>query len=397
MTAMTLLRAMSAIDPKDIEAAYRAKGVRMTSAAFSPVLTTEEAETADIPMPYPKPVSAGKRYAVGGWAAAAACIALVAAAGLYFRSNDDNLTTPSGSEWVVELTGTSPAETVPTQGTDGFLAGSAETVTVPAVTVPAVFTAPAEAQTTGAGTESPEMSSAPAETDNGIPITTADEGITAGAETTTAATTSDAYMITTTTTSDPWDFLTSNGVSGRAMLALSNGRPKTQEDIAFKSKIVDDPDEIRTFLDRQDPAVTFGQDDLTDAQRSQIMENPIMIYVSWPMDDDSWISWGVHSAVLDRSGVLHLTFSMYSGWEAEHHETWIYEAALICKKDTLPAISNITLEIDSYEDTADTGGEQYMEYEASISEYIYISTNQTPQGGNDGSFGFMTSSPDDVP
>ena len=397
MTAMTLLRAMSAIDPKDIEAAYRAKGVRMTSAAFSPVLTTEEAETADIPMPYPKPVSAGKRYAVGGWAAAAACIALVAAAGLYFRSNDDNLTTPSGSEWVVELTGTSPAETVPTQGTDGFLAGSAETVTVPAVTVPAVFTAPAEAQTTGAGTESPEMSSAPAETDNGIPITTADEGITAGAETTTAATTSDAYMITTTTTSDPWDFLTSNGVSGRAMLALSNGRPKTQEDIAFKSKIVDDPDEIRAFLDRQDPAVTFGQDDLTDAQRSQIMENPIMVYVSWPMDDDSWISWGVHSAVLDRSGVLHLTFSMYSGWEAEHHETWIYEAALICKKDTLPAISNITLEIDSYEDTADTGGEQYMEYEASISEYIYISTNQTPQGGNDGSFGFMTSSPDDAP
>ena len=48
MTAMTLLRAMSAIDPKDIEAAYRAKGVRMTSAAFSPVLTTEEAETPEL-------------------------------------------------------------------------------------------------------------------------------------------------------------------------------------------------------------------------------------------------------------------------------------------------------------------------------------------------------------
>lgn len=397
MTAMTLLRAMSAIDPKDIEAAYRAKGVRMTSAASSPILTSEEAEPAEFSMPYPKPVSAGKRYAVGGWAAAAACIALVAAAGLYFRSNDDNLTTPSGSEWVVELTGTSPAETVPTQGMDGLLAGSAETVTVPAVTVPAVFTAPAEAQTTGAGTESPEMSSAPAETDNGIPVTTADEGITAGAETTTAATTSDAYMITTTTAESFESYWLRQAVDKRALLATSDGRPKTQQDIAIKTKIVDDPDEICAFLEREDPYVTFGFNGVTETQRSMIMENPIMIYVSWPMDDDRWISWGVHSAVLDRSGVLHLTFSMYSGWEAEHHETWIYEAALICKKDTLPAISNITLEIDSYEDTADTGGEQYMEYEASISEYIYISTNQTPQGGNDGSFGFMTSSPDDAP
>lgn len=399
MTAMTLLRAMSAIDPKDIEAAYRATGVRMTFAASSPVLTTEEAEPAEFSMPYPKPVSAGKRYAVGGWAAAAACIALVAAAGLYFRSNDDNLTTPSGSEWVVELTGTSPAETVPTQGTDGFLAGSAETVTVPAVTVPAVFTAPAEAQTTGAGTESPEMSSAPAETDNGIPVTTADEGITAGAETTTAATTSDAYMITTTTTSDPWDFLTSNGVSGRAMLALSNGRPKTQEDIAFKSKIVDDPDEIRAFLDRQDPAVTFGQDDLTDAQRSQIMENPIMIYVSWPMDDDSWTSCGVSNSMRDSRGVLDLTFSMYSSGKPAHQEPWIYEAALICKKDTIPAISDISFDLKYYQGTDDPDDEQYTVYLASIYRYIFIYASSWGDGlwGDNGSFGFTTSSPDDAP
>lgn len=299
MTAMTLLRAMSAIDPKDIEAAYRATGVSMMSAASSPILTSEEAEPAEFSMPYPKPVSALKRYVIGGWAAAAACIALVAAAGLYFRSNDDNLTTPSGSEWVVEITGTSPAETVPTQGTDGLLAGSAETGT--AVTVTASVTAAAETQTVETVTKSPEMSSAPAETDDGIPKTTAAE------ETATAPVTTATSAAETIKTTRSWEFRT---IEGRAMLATADGRPKTPDDIAVKTKIVDNPAEIQAFLERQEPAVTLGSARFTENERSLIMENPLMLYVSWPQDDDRWISYGVHNAEILENGELHLTISM---------------------------------------------------------------------------------------
>lgn len=366
MTAMTLLRAMSAIDPEDIEAACRATGVSMTFAASSPVLTSEEAETAGFPVPYPKPVSAGKRYAIGGWAAAAACIALVAAAGLYFRNNDDYLTTPSGSEWLTEITGTAPAETVPTQGTEVISAGSAETGTAPAVT--AAVTAPAEAQTTETGTQSPESSSAPAETDDGIPITTVTESTTASAVTsaiTTAAESAEAAVLYTV----PALIATSDG---KGILSdYRSGIPNYPGE-GIDYEIIYDADVIRTYLERQDPPVVLGSGRLSDADRDAILADPVLVCLRWQESDDRYTSYGFREAELSGSGQLHVDISMYSNAAAEHQEPWIYEVALLCKKSDVPAIKTAGFQLDFYSDDDTTGIENYMRYLESLSDDISV-------------------------
>ena len=366
MTAMTLLRAMSAIDPEDIEAACRATGVSMTFAASSPVLTSEEAETAGFPVPYPKPVSAGKRYAIGGWAAAAACIALVAAAGLYFRNNDDYLTTPSGSEWLTEITGTAPAETVPTQGTEVISAGSAETGTAPAVT--AAVTAPAEAQTTETGTESPDMSSAPAETDNGIPITTVTEQ-------TTVSTVTSAI----TTASEPYEAKILYSVP--ALFATSDGSgtlPEYSSDISYSPgeitdfEVIYDADAIRAFLERKDPPAVLGTGRMSDADRDAILADPVLVCIRWQESDDRYTSYGFREAELSGGGQLHVVISMYSNAAAEHQEPWIYEVALLCRKSDVPAIKKAGFQLEFYSDDDTTGIENYMRYLESLSDDITV-------------------------
>ncbi|MBR3449094.1 MAG: hypothetical protein IKH27_14960 [Oscillospiraceae bacterium] len=368
MKAMTLLRAMSAIDPSDIEAAYRAAGLHGTFPAPSPALTSEGTEPAGFPMPYPKPISAGKRYAIGGWAAAAACIALVAAAGLYFRSNDDYLTTHSGSEWITEITGTSPAETVPAQGTDDASAGSAETGTAPAVTVTSIITAPPEAQTNGTGTESPDMSSVPAATDHGIPLTTVTEKTTASTVTsaiTTAAAPSEAAV--------PY--------SVPALLATADGSgtlPGYSPDTSYfpgevnDFEVIDDADAIRAFLERHDPPAVLGTGRMSDADRDAILADPVLVHVRWQTEDDRWTTYGIQSAELDASGCLSFSVVMYSNSAPEHAEPWVYEIALLCRKSAVPEIRAASVELHCFADNDETGIENYMKYLESLSDDMTV-------------------------
>lgn len=353
MNAMTLLRAMSMIDPEDMEAAYAA-GEGMGSAVLPPESRTAEAEPAGIPVPYPKPVSAGKRYAIGGWAAAAACLALVAAAGLYFRSNDDYMTMHSGSEQVTEIIGTSPAETVLTQTTERST-GPEQTGTT--VIETAAVTAVTEMQDSLLPGET-----APAlpETDTGIQQTAAAADIAAA---TTTAAPSEAVI--------PAEIPALIAVSdGSGSLTRPDGSAFAPEESVFV--IISDAEKIRDFLGRQDPAVALGTGRKPETDSSAILADPVLLDIRWQMQDDRWTSYGIRSAELTADGVLHLTVVMYSSEEAEHPEPWIYETALLCRSGDVPAVTGTELTLVYYTDTEETGIRNYLRFTDSISDDIYI-------------------------
>lgn len=76
-----------------------------------------------------------------------------------------------------------------------------------------------------------------------------------------------------------------------------------------------------------------------------------------------------------------------------HQEPWIYETALICRKDTVPDISRITLDIDYYEEADGSDIEQNTAFMGSLSDDIYLFGNQIPQWGDGLSFGSLTTAP----
>ena len=177
MNAMTLLRAMSAIDPKDIAAAGSAAASAPAKADIRLTQTTGSAEAPVFSAQESEPVSAGRRYAIGGWAAAAACVALLAAAGLYFRHGDDQMLMPSETVQVTEIAAATTAETVYTQ--------TAESSTVPAQTGTDIISSAAVSAVTDIRNSEPkdEINTAAQETEGAPSQTTAAETTAAPAET----------------------------------------------------------------------------------------------------------------------------------------------------------------------------------------------------------------------
>lgn len=355
MNAMTLLRAMSAIDPKDIEAAYQAAAGKPESLFRSPAMTSVSCDTAESPVLYPKPVSAGKRFAIGGWAAVAACIALVAAAGLYLRGSEDDLTTYSGSEPVEEITGTSPAEPVLTQGTESTVTVFVQTGTL---TVSAAVPAVTETQTVPL----PEGTvTAPPEPENSTAQTAAAE------ETAAASTTTEP-----TGTVVPADVPALLAVSdGSGVLTHPDGSAFAAEEFTYEA--MQDAAAIRAFLERKDTPVTLGTGRTDDS--GEIPAEPVLLHVCWQMPDDRWTSYGIQNAELTADGILHLTVGMYSSGAAAHPEPWIYETGLLCRADSVPAVTGAELTLQYYTDTEETGIQNYFLYLDALCDDITVHVN----------------------
>ena len=349
MNAMTLLRAMSAIDPQDIAAAYAAAdGSRHADIVLT--RTSENSQTAVMPAPLQKTASAGKRYVIGGWAAAAACIALIAAAGLYFRQRDDMLTVQSGSGAVAEVTGTTvtqSAETAPAESTQttpdsgvtagGFIESEPQQTTLPGEDEPvqqnpeSTAPQPADPDTAeNSGTES----SLPQEQPTEIPALVA-------------------------------------MADGSGTLTHPDGSPYAQGESAYEA--MENAAEIRAYLDRQDPLVTLGTGKKSDSVCDAIFADPVLLHISWQMPDDRWTSYGIQKAELTSDGILHLTIGMYAE-EAAHAEPWIYETALLCEAGSVPAVTGAEISLQYYQDKDETGIQNYILYHNSLREDVYIRT-----------------------
>ena len=353
MNAMTLLRAMSAIDPQDIAAAYAAANdSRHADIVLNP--TSGNSQTAVLPAPHPKSEAAGKRYAIGGWAAAAACVALIAAAGLYFRNGDDLLSVQSGSGAVAEITGTTVSQLAETEPAE-----SAERAADSDVTAGG-FSEPEPQQTTLTGgndplPQEPESTSAqPAETD--------------GAEGTGTETAEPPAQL-------PEIPALIAMADGSGSLTHPDGSPYAQGASAYEA--MDSAAEIRAYLDRQDPLVTLGSGKKSDDVRNAILADPVLLHISWQMPDDRWTTYGIRSAELTADGILHLTVSMYTDGDAAHAEPWIYETALLCEKSAVPDVTGAELTLQYYQDTAETGIQNYILYHNSLTEDVYIRVTES--------------------
>ena len=354
MNAMTLLRAMSTIDPHDIEAALTA-GDRYGNTQIRLKQTTADAEAAVYPLPHPKNAHAGRRYAVGGWVAAAACIALIAAAGLFFRSRDDQMLVQSGSEAVTEIAGESSA--VPAQIADDSTSGSAQT-------------GPDSDTLAGGAVDTDTQQSALPNENEPVPQEP-DAGTTQAPQNTETAPpafeTSAAQTEPVQQKNIPVLIAMSDG---KGSMTHPDGSPFAEAEVSWK--ILRDTAEIRAYLNRTDPEVTLGTGKKPDDIRDAILTAPEMLAVSWQMPDDRWMSYGIQKAELDADGVLHLTVGMYSDDSAVQPEPWIYETALLYEAGMLPAVTDVKIDAVYYIDTDETGIQNYLLFDSTLEDDVNI-------------------------
>ena len=358
MNAMKLLRAMSRIDPCDIEAAYRAAGGDMavprirlyrTDGAAGSISGTQQPPLSD--------PAAGRRYAVGGWAAVAACIVLILAAGIFFRSRADFPVTPSDAGTVTQnaaLTTASPVQTQmpagsmtePVQAGDDLITGGF----TPAETTPGV-------QTSAAAETLPE--------ETGTDTTTAPEDTDAVSEVTTAAAESASPSESVQQPEVPALAATSDG-SGSL---FSEQIPAAAQAVPV---VITDPAEIRAFLNRTEPPVTLGTGHKSEAVRDAILADPEMLLIRWMMPDHRFSAAGIQRAEVTADGVLHITAAMYADGEPTDDAPYVFEIGLLYQAGALPAVRKTELKLEYYIETEETGLLRYSEFAESLAEDVCI-------------------------
>ncbi|MBR6107272.1 MAG: hypothetical protein IKQ39_04610 [Oscillospiraceae bacterium] len=361
MNAKTLLRGFSEIDPRYLEAAMQAgadaEGEPETGAkahAKSP----PEAEAMPVVTVHR---NVGKRLRIAGWAAAAACLLLVGGAMLHLRqSAKENVLIPPASQddLYVEITGT---------------AATALT-TVSAQTVTTHTTAAGHIVST-AGTLPPEDEFTPSEP----PQPAFTEGSTAAQTvlTQTAVQTAltdgeTAPSAETRATEDAGvhPFRPGTAYAGQmpVLVAMADRSGTLPGGMQFEA--VNDAQAVLQYLAGDDPAVTVGEGQKDSSTADFIMRSPEMLRVCWQTADHRWEEYGVQSAVLDADGVLHLSVCMYSGGGQTETAPWIYETALLFAGGSMPAIRDVQLDLQYFEEQ--NGISQWLAFNAALQDDVQI-------------------------
>lgn len=348
MKSMTLLKAMSELEPQDIDAAMQAGA---GGKAVGQNLEGEESTGhGRVIMRTMQPqTSAGRHLRIGGWAAVAACMTLaVGAAVIFHRDQGDLVLMHSASEQIAEetvpaVTGTTAAETG-TQTTakpDDNQPGGAVTVYTTVVTE--------TADQTGISTDAGQTEAV------GEQTTAAQQ--TAPAETTTApAVTYPAEAPVLIAMADDAGTLPQDYADGRAEWSLIEGA-----------------DAVNAYLNGASPVVTLGEGQKPAAVSAAIMQNPAMYRIRWAKESHKWNSYGIRAAELDADGVLHLDIAMYADGGTYEEAEWIYETALLFEAGTMPQITDVRVDLTYFEDT--DGIAQWIAYQDALAEDVNVHIN----------------------
>ena len=392
MNAMILLRAMSSIDPCDIDAAYRAVSGEEAQPRIQLHRTGGHTDAAE-PMLYPQSEAAGRRYAVGGWAAAAACIVLIIAAGLFFRSRDDFSVTQSDPGTVTEIVALTTAEPEQTLPTGGFM-------TLP-VQTGAVTSAAVSAETTTQQTALPDEN-------DSVPVESGTETTAVSEETATSAAAETAlpsevvqqtkvpafYAVTDGSGSQfPYESFDAplpkyeqpDGSFGWSWSQMTDDSPitmykepewltETSEQVGCVFETVHEEDAVRAYLEgRDDPR---GQ---PAGELDNVLAAPEMVRVRWKLPDHSFDAYCIKDAEVTADGVLHLKMFMYTFGAVKEREPWVYELSLLYPAGKLPAVTDVELELEYHvEAKADTNsgaganGFQWMPGGSELDQYIAL-------------------------
>lgn len=357
MTAMTLLRAMSDISPQDMEAALRA-GSGESAAAPEPE-PDSGAERPGIGMvtggavrPAEPPRS---RLHIGGWAAAAACVLLMAGAILHFQQDDSGfVTAPSVPEQICEITGTEPAKTT---------ARTAETTAAGTTYAPQQNTAPKQPGAVSGDGTAPQPAPEQNTQTEAAPATEPDTTEALPQATTTAVTYAENVPVLVAMADDA------------GTLTHPDGRDFAHGECTWE--IFTDASAIDGYLHGEHPVVTLGSGQKPDEITAQILQNPEMLRIRWQTTDAKWESYGIQYVKLDRDGVLHLHIAMYSDGTPQPQSEWIYETALLCEAGTLPPVTDVALHLIYYMDEPDSdfgvpGIAEWLAYIASLPDDVDI-------------------------
>ena len=342
MKSMTLLKAMSEIDPADIEGAMNAgKG-----GAGEPEISDAESEghgRVILHTAGPEP-SAGRHLRFGGWIAVAACLTLAVGAAVFFRQDRGNyVMTHSMSEEVAEVTAETTAATAASE----------------------------EVQTTAVTVINPQME-AETETAEQAPVHTEAEqdGNAAQTEPTEAAETQTAQETTTTAAvTYPAEIPALVAMADEAGTLTHPDGTAFADGEAELTKI-EGAGAVQNYLDSPSPKVTLGEGQKDAATAAAILQDPVLYRIRWQIFDARGDSYGISSAEIDADGVLHLQISMYSDGTEKPQPDWIYETALLSEAGTIPQITDVRLELTFYTDT--DGIVQWLRYTESLEEDVYI-------------------------
>ena len=364
MKAMTLLRAMSEIEPCDIEAAMRAGagGVRagtddsaddpppaalqmtalLPAAAFTGAAASE-ADESDAPHSL-------IRWHYAGLAAAAACFALTAGALLCFRGQDHGfVASPSHPERITEI---APAAT-----TTASTALSGTSVTA-ADTEQQVdhTTADRSAQTTATtnGTASEAPAAVPGEETAAQEETQTDP-----------VTQTSAQETSHTTTAAPVIY------AARVPALLATGDAAGELADRAELSVIRDAAAIRAYLEGDVPEIAVGSGHKSAAEVSAIEDSPVLLRIRWRADAPR----GLQSVSLDADGVLHVAAAGYCPYPDESSpQPWVYETSLLIEAGTLPEIRTLDFSLEEHIES-DGGILEWVRFTEGISEDLYIENN----------------------
>ncbi|HBI85322.1 MAG TPA: hypothetical protein DDX71_03395 [Ruminococcus sp.] len=361
MKAMTLLKAMSEIDLRDIEAAAEAGagGVRTYTEDAAEDPPSAGAKTS-LPMPAlngnfrkaaPETESAGGRgilrWRIAGFAAAAACFALTAGAVLHFRGQDDGfVASPSQPVLITEIT--------------------AADTTAPAVqTVSAVTTSVTQQNQTGSTAQ--------------MTVTTLTTGAVSGDETAESGTDSAPEDVSTEETvrqTEETSLTTTTAVSQlrhvRVPALLLTGDCGGELGSESELTIIREADAIQAYLSGKQPEIMLGTGHKSAEEVSAIENSPVLLRIRWQAESPRWESYGLGGVSIDHDGVLHVLAECYCPTaEIQEKQPWIYETSLLIEADKLPEIRGMHLDLDEHIEEDDSIL-SWLRYSDALSDDISI-------------------------
>lgn len=357
MNAMTLLRAMSALDPQDLEHALCAGKAQ---AADSAVRLTEPKPGMHTVLPAEAAPPENRWLRISGIAAVAACFVTAVSVLLYVHNRDDVLmVAPSVSGQFAEITETAAEQTVPVTYVSSESAAARQTTQRSEA---AAMTATTANTAETRETQPPQDTAVSQQTVQDPPA----ESVTAG----TTALPVMTFTVTQTAppvqTEAPATPAYASEIPVLAAMGDGAGVLGSSPDL----QIITDAAAIRAYLSGTAPVVTVGNGGKSAGTVDAIMQHPELIRIRWQPESSVWDSYGIESAVLDGNGVLHLTVGMYNSGNPQPEPEWIYEASLLCEAGTMPPVQGLDLNVHYYEDTA--GITQWLAYTASLDEDVYV-------------------------
>lgn len=336
MNALTMLKAMSRLDPQDIADAWDGKDAVPDAEAF---LAEPEPRIRHVKHPLRRAAEC---------AAAAACIALGVTAVLKFRALTNRIplnSSPDSTDAVTLVT----TETTGSRPVSGIQTTAPQTETT--------------AETTGTtGTASAETVSQTADT-------TADPSAGSSISSETAAETTSAQSTAPLKTQDPVPVLAAMGDSAGQL--TKNGTVCSADDCVWS--ITKDKAAIEAYLAGSEPEVILGTGNKPAGTVSAIRSDPAMIRVRWQSDDNRWESYGISSAVIEN-GVLKLGVSVYcADADGDYDRSpWIYEAGLLCDANAVPDLRDVQITVTKFTDSEESGIREWMRYNDTLDPDIYL-------------------------